>query len=128
VTPEELAAAAEPALLGDYLAALPPQAHHHGPLPSVRQDEFQGHRIVVTTTYEVTVDGVPLAAPLAVSNDGHVHCHALPTYEFESATDTIRSLIENFPDDFPAGGHPGGDEGARHTDRHTHGGDHGGSD
>ncbi|WP_406256944.1 hypothetical protein [Streptomyces nigra] len=111
MTPEELAAAADPATLGNYLSELPQQPHHHGPLTSIRQDEFQGHRIVIKTTYEITVDGEPLTAPLIVSNDGQVHCHALPTYEFRSATDTIRALIENFPDDFPGGDHPGGDHG-----------------
>ncbi|MHB9863852.1 hypothetical protein [Streptomyces sp. YIM S03343] len=127
MTPEELAAAAEPALLGDYLAGLPQQMHHHGPLTSVREDEFQGHRIVVRTTYEVTVDGARLEAPLSVSNDGRVHCHALPTYEFESATDTVRSLIENFPDDFPAGGAQGGDDDEGHMGHHTGGGHHEGN-
>lgn len=111
MTPEELAAAADPTVLGNYLAGLPEPAHHHGPLTSVRKDEFQGHRIEVRTTYEITVDGEPLVTPLIVSNDGQVHCHALPTYEFLSATDTVRALIENFPEDFPGGDGPGGGPG-----------------
>lgn len=128
MTPEELAAAAEPATLGTYLSELPPHTHHHGPPTSVREDEWRGHRILITTTYEITVDGVPLAAPLVVTNDGQVHCHALPTYEFLSATDTVRALIDNFPDDFPGsspgdgrpgGGHPGDPHGGHH---HPHGG------
>ncbi|MFE4254267.1 hypothetical protein ACFRU3_33135 [Streptomyces sp. NPDC056910] len=105
---------------------MPQQPHHHGPLTSIRQDEFQGHRIVIKTTYEVTVDGAPFAAPLMVSNDGHVHCHALPTYEFLSAVDTIRALIKNFPDDFPGGG-LGGDDNGGHRDHHPHRPNHEGS-
>ncbi|MET9734775.1 hypothetical protein ABZZ79_30295 [Streptomyces sp. NPDC006458] len=130
MTPEELAAAADPTTLGNYLAELPEQPHHHGPLTTIRQDDFRGHRIVVTTTYEVTVDGEPLHAPLIVTDDGQVHCHALPTYEFRSATDTIRALIENFPDDFPGGDHDGCDheecdhDGAGHHGAGHHGGGH----
>lgn len=121
MTPEELAAAADPATLGNYLAQLPEQPHHHGPATSVREEEFQGHRITVRTTYEVTVDGAPLATPLIVSEDGQVHCHALPTYEFLSAMETIRALIENFPDDFPAGPCPGDrGNGGGHPDHHAH--------
>ncbi|WP_406306748.1 hypothetical protein OHA61_37050 [Streptomyces sp. NBC_00885] len=127
MTPEELATAADPTILGNYLAELPQQPHHHGPLTSTRQDEFQGHSIVIKTTYEVTVDGAPIAVPLMVSNDGRVHCHALPTYEFLSAMDTIRSLIENFPDDFPGGDGPGGGDNGGHPDHHAHRTDHQGS-
>lgn len=126
MTPEELAAAADPAILGNYLAELPQQSHDHGPLTSIREDEFQGHRIVIKTTYEITVDGAPLTAPLMVTNDGQVHSHALPTYEFLSATDTIRALIENFPDDFAVGG-PGDDNNGGHPDHHGHGAGHEGS-
>ena len=124
MTPEELAAAADPTTLGNYLAELPEQPHHHGPLTTIRQDEFQGHRIVIKTVYEVTVDGVPLAVPLTVSKDGQVSCHALPTYEFLSAMDTIRSLIENFPDDFPGDGRPGDGGNGGHPDHHAHRTDH----
>jgi hypothetical protein len=122
VTPEELASAADPTTLGNYLAELPEQPHHHGPVTTVREDLFKGHRIVISTTYEVTVDGEPLAAPLNVSNDGQVDCHALPTYQFLSATDTIRALIENFPDDFPGGAHHdhGGEGHAGHPGHHEH--------
>ncbi|MFF1278805.1 hypothetical protein ACFVZC_36445 [Streptomyces marokkonensis] len=128
MTPEELAAAADPATLGNYLSALPEPPHHHGPLTSVRHDVFQGHHIMIRTTYEVTVDGAPLTAPLVVSDDGQVHSHALPTYEFLSATDTIRALIGNFPDDFPGGVRPADDDHDRNLPHHVHRtGDEGGS-
>ena len=29
------------------------------------------------------------------------HCHSLPNYQFASAVDTIKTLIDIFPDDFP---------------------------
>ncbi|MFC8094856.1 hypothetical protein [Streptomyces sp. NPDC057301] len=124
MTPEEMAAAADPTILGNYLAELPEQPHHHGTLTSVREDDFRGHHIVIKTTYEITVDGAPLTAPIIVSNDGQVHSHALPTYEFLSATDTIRALIENFPDDFPGGDRPGGNGNGGHPDHHGHETDH----
>src|SRR4051794_19171769 len=102
--------AAKPTALGTYLAGLPrPQSpHHHGPMTSVREDDFRGHKIVIKTTYDITVDGKSLPVHLMVSNDGEIHCHALPNYQFLSAVDTIRALITNFPDDFPPEGPAGG--------------------
>lgn len=103
--PAELTAAAEPDRFGGYLAELPkPHMHHgHGPVKSVRETEYEGHRIVVTTTYEVTVDGKPLNAQLAVEDDGTLSCHGLPNYQFTSALDTIRALIANYPGQFEGG-------------------------
>ncbi|WP_457032682.1 hypothetical protein [Kitasatospora sp. P5_F3] len=115
--PQALTTAAEPAALADYLAGLPqpPPTHHHGPARTVREDAYQGHRIVITTTYEITVDGRPLPAHVGVSNDGEVHCHALPAYQVRSAVDIVRALIDNFPDDFPeADGGPGHGEHGGH--------------
>ncbi len=116
--------AAEPATLAGYLAGLPSPPHmHEGPARSVREDEYEGHRIVITTTYAITVDGSPLTAHLGVSNDGEVHCHALPAYQFLSAVDTVRALIDNYPDDFPPPG-PGGPPVAPMGGHQGHGGHH----
>ncbi|MFB7666488.1 hypothetical protein ACFC1R_21470 [Kitasatospora sp. NPDC056138] len=105
IDPTDLSAAAAPERLGSYLAGLPmpPMGHGHGPTKSVRTAEFLGHRIVVTTTYHVTVDGKPLEVGLDVDDSGMLSCHALPAYQFVSAVDAVRVLIKNYPDAFPGG-------------------------
>ncbi|MEV6381989.1 hypothetical protein AB0M31_21570 [Streptomyces sp. NPDC051773] len=99
----DLTAAAAPEQLGSYLSSLPrpPTAHHHGPATTVRTDLHRGHQIVVTTTYEITVDGNPVPAHVGVDNNGQLHCHALPAYQFRSAIDTVRALIDNYPEEYP---------------------------
>ncbi|MFJ2580472.1 hypothetical protein [Kitasatospora aureofaciens] len=106
IDPTKLKAAAEPGAFGGYLAALPhpPMGHDHGPMKSVRTAEYQGHRISITTTYEITVDGKPLMAGLAVDDSGMLSCHGLPAYQFVSAVDAVRVLIHNYPDYFGGGG------------------------
>jgi hypothetical protein len=94
-------------------------ASEHGPhaerLETVREDTYQGHHIVVRTTYEIEVDGRPVTGHIALTNDGRVHYHPMPNLSFGSAVDMVRRLIDAFPDDFPApdGGH-GGDHGGQH--------------
>ena len=103
--PDQLATAADPKLLSAYLAKLPmAMPHHHGggSVDSVRTADHKGHHIVLHTTYQVEVDGRHLDIPLGVDNDGQVHCHALPNYQFSSAIDMIKQLIDSFPDDFIA--------------------------
>jgi len=78
------------------------QKHHHMNSTSVREAEYKGHHIVVTTTYNVTVDGMPIMGHLGVTNDGSVHYHPVPNMKFDSAIDLVKQLIEVFPDDFPA--------------------------
>ncbi|GCD93736.1 hypothetical protein [Embleya hyalina] len=135
---QDFAAGAEPAVLARYIADLPVPDLMPGSMDSVREDEFEGHRIVVRTRYEITVDDRAVTAHLMVSNNGEVHCHALPAYQFLSAVDTVKALIQYFPDEFPpdAGGHggpagPGGDDGGAHEGHghehhheHGHGPDH----
>ncbi|MFI6582981.1 hypothetical protein [Embleya sp. NPDC050493] len=129
---QDMAAAAEPAALARYIADLPMPELMHGSMDSVREEEFDGHRIVVKTTYEITVDDRSVAAHLMVSNNGEVHCHALPAYQFLSAVDTVKALIQYFPDEFPpaGGGHggpvtgPGGHAGHGGHDGHAHGSNH----
>ncbi len=127
--PQELAAAARPDVFGRYLAELPRPPHHPphgGHSESVREVEYEGRHIVIRTTYEITVDGRPLAAHLGVGDDGEVHCHALPAYQFLSAVDTVKALIAYFPDDFPPG--PGyGEHGEHgHGEHGGHGAGHAG--
>jgi hypothetical protein len=98
------------------MASEPPAGTHthHGPMRTVREDEYHGHQIVVKTTYEIEVDGRPVTGHLGVANDGRVHYHPTPNLSFASAVDLVRSLIDTFPDDFEHGdghhdhpGHPG---------------------
>ncbi|MGW1990292.1 hypothetical protein [Embleya sp. NPDC001921] len=124
---QDIAASAEPAALARYIADLPVPAPTHGSMESVREEEFEGHRIVVRTRYEITVDERPVTAHLMVSNNGEVHCHALPAYQFLSAVDTVKALIQYFPDEFPPGdgGHgdpknPGGHGGGHGHEGHGH--------
>src|SRR3712207_619505 len=109
--PEKLAEAAQPNTLAGYITKLP-QPHHHGgdgSIETVREDEDEGHHIVIHTTYRIEVDGQVLQVPLVLHNNGQLHCHALPNYQFSSAVDMIKLLIDNFPDNF-----------ARQDARHTY--------
>lgn len=120
MNPDEIARLADPNFLGDYLASLPQpeHMHMHGPIVSVREDSYNGHQIVIKTTYEITVDGEPLTAHVELSNDGSAHCHGLPAYRFLSVVDMVRALIDNFPDDFPTDEHGGHDEPDDHPSGH----------
>jgi len=79
-------------------------AHHHGPIETVRESTYCGHRIVVRTTYEITVDDKPIEGHLGVTNDGHVHYHPIPNLGFASAIELAEKIIDTFPDDFEAPG------------------------
>ncbi|HKQ99849.1 MAG TPA: hypothetical protein VJT09_04200 [Pyrinomonadaceae bacterium] len=101
---DKLEKASGPEALADYLASQPQPMHHEhggdGSVETVREDEYEGHHISIQTTYRIEVDGEILLAPLGVDNDGNLHCHALPNYQFTSAVGLVRSLIDNFPEDF----------------------------
>jgi hypothetical protein len=101
---KKLAKSATPKRLAAYLAGLPDLMQYghgrKGPSETVRQEEHNGHRIVIRTIYDVQVDGTRVQLPLSVDNKGQVHCHSLPNYEFASAVDMIKTLIDNFPEDF----------------------------
>jgi len=114
-----LTEAADPEVLGQYLADLPEPAHAHE--ADERVDEYKGHRIVIATHYEITVDGKPVPSHLGVGQDGSVHSHDLPPYQFTSAVDAVRVLIDVYPDEFPP---PDGHDGGEHEHPHDHG--HGG--
>jgi hypothetical protein len=106
-----MAESSGPAFLGNYLAGLPrPEHMDHGPARSIREDEFNGHHIVITTTTEIAIDGRPLRIHVGLSNDGSAHCHGLPAYQFASMVDMVRVLIHYFPDDFPPVGVPSGEQ------------------
>jgi acetamidase/formamidase len=95
----------------------PPAGTHpqHGPKETVREATYQGHRIVIRTTYEIEVDGEPVSGHLGVANDGRVHYHPVPNLSFPSAVDLVKTLIDTFPDDFEGGdGHGHGGHGGGH--------------
>lgn len=73
---------------------------HAGPLVSIREAEHKGHRITIRTEYTIEVDGEPLQGHFSVGTDGNVHYHSLPNYEFASAVDLVKKLIDAFPRDF----------------------------
>lgn len=105
MNPDKLAQAAHPKALSTYLVTQPTSMHHHGggpgtPVESLREAEHHGHRIVVRTTYQVEIDGRVVDLPLGVDNDGHVHCHSLPNYQFNSAIDMVKQVLDSFPGDF----------------------------
>jgi hypothetical protein len=121
----DLAAAGQPDALRAALADRADELRHaahghvHGDLSSERVAEHGGHRIVIRTTYEITVDGRPFDVQVVVDNAGHVYYHGLPTEDFASVVDLVKRVIDQFPDDFGAdGGHDHGDH--DHGD-HDHG-------
>ena len=64
---------------------------------SMRKVEFEGHRIVIKTHYEVRVDGKKIGMPFSVDNDGQVTCHAVPNYSAASAIDVVKQIIAAYP-------------------------------
>ena len=112
---EQLAHAAEPEAFARYIAGLAqPQHHGHhadGSIETLREADYQDHHILIRTTYRIEVDGETVPVPLSLGNDGQLHCHSLPNYQFASAVDMVKRLIDAFPEDFPSHGegeHPGG--------------------
>jgi len=93
------------------------QRHQHEASETVREADYEGHHIVVRTTYQIEVDGVPVTGHLGVTDDGQVHYHPIPNMSFASALDMVRQLIDVFPDDFAGkGGMP-----AEHGGHESHG-------
>jgi hypothetical protein len=118
---EELSRGASPDAIVERVTAgrvqLPPQDQdqddghgHGGQMVSVREATYRGRHIVVRTTYQLEVDGMPIKGHMGVTNDGQVHYHAVPNLGFASAVDLVKQLIDTFPEDFEAGG-----------DNHSHG-------
>lgn len=80
-----------------------PGAHDNGHgMVSVREAMHRGKHIVVKTTYEITIDGEPLAEHVGVANDGSVHYHGLPNYAFRSMIDLVRKVIDASGVELPA--------------------------
>lgn len=129
--PSELVAAMQPdavrAALTANAAQIAHAGHPHGggDLTSVREAEYKGHRILVRTTYEITVDGRPFVVHLTVDNAGRVHYHGLPTRDFASVIGLVEKAIDVFPADFTGGTEPDPDPDPDPDPGH-HGHGHGG--
>lgn len=91
------------------------RAHMEEGSTSRRETDYQGHHIVIETTYAVTVDGKPFNAGLGVTDGGRVYYHGMPNVGFDSAVDLMKAVIDRFADDFAGGSGP------VHPDHH---GDH----
>jgi hypothetical protein len=74
--------------------------HNKGQFQSVREIEYNGHKIAIYTQYAIRVDGKPISGHVYVDNSGKVSAHALPNYSFASAVDLVKKIIDQFPDDF----------------------------
>jgi hypothetical protein len=75
--------------------------HDHGnKLESIRKDEYKGHKIAITTTYDIEVDGKKIFPPIHISNNGSVGTHTLPNYVSSSAIELVKTLIDCFPEEF----------------------------
>lgn len=79
-------------------------SHGGHKLESVRKDEHKGHRIVITTSYDIEVDGKKFYPPIHVSNNGSVATHTLPNYASNSAMELVKTLIDCFPESFEVKG------------------------
>jgi hypothetical protein len=76
------------------------QKRRHGDMANIREAQYDGHHIVVKTSYEIEVDGRMIMGHLGVTNDGKVHYHPIPNLAFASAIDMVKKLIDIFPEDF----------------------------
>jgi hypothetical protein len=105
--------------------AEPPSDHHrdHGPLVSIREAAYKGHTIRIRTQYSIEVDGREIHGHLAVTDDGHIHYHAVPNYSFGSAIDLVKRLIDEYPEEFDA---PTRRKRTRRRPEDSDGGHHGG--
>ena len=100
---KKLSTFASPKKLGAYLAKQSEKSHRHSPDghgSSVRSFTHAGHKVSITTIYEIAIDGKPFEGTLGVGENGQVHCHSLPNYQTASAVDMVKYLIDIFPDDF----------------------------
>lgn len=90
------------------------QGHRMKMDESIREADYNGHHIVIRTTYQIAVDGKPVTGHMGVGNDGRVHYHPVPNMSFASAVDLVKQLIDVFPDDFAAARSPGPTPGGGH--------------
>ncbi|MEU5656105.1 hypothetical protein ABZ802_10865 [Streptomyces sp. NPDC047737] len=106
MTPDiDAAELATPDPLARYLAEsdLSGREHTQSPSQSVRTAQHEGHRITLTTTYDLTVDGTSVPARLHVGDGGTLYSPGLPYHQFTSALDAVRALMSAYPHHFGGG-------------------------
>ncbi len=69
----------------------------HRALTSVRSFTHKGHKVQITTTYEIQIDGRSVQFHAFVDNDGRVLCHSTPYESFSSTSDLVKQLMDRFP-------------------------------
>jgi hypothetical protein len=87
--------------------------HGKGDQEIIRQDDYKGHHVVISTKYNITVDGKEVTGHLMLTNAGQVQYHGLPNYSFDSPIALVRALIDNFPEDFQKQTRPSGSPGMK---------------
>lgn len=105
--PKKLKLAATPKAMGAYLQKTAATTEHSMHAPSIRTTEYHGHAISIETVYRVQIDGKAVKMPLMVDDSGNVHCHSLPNYQFQSAVDMVKAIVDIFPDALPKSKRPG---------------------
>ena len=81
----------------------PNYTHDHGmhsELSSVRNVDFEGNIITVTTQYKIEVNGNPINIHAFVGDDGAVRCHTTPYTKYQSVIELVKELIRKFPESF----------------------------
>jgi hypothetical protein len=73
-------------------------SHVSGPVSSKRVSYAGGHEIEITTTYSVSIDGVPTPVHLLVDSDGQLWSHLCPYRTFPNANELIAFMIEHVPE------------------------------
>jgi hypothetical protein len=99
--PTKLKLGATPKAMGAYLKKTAAASTHSMHSPSIRTTEYHGHEISIETVYRVQIDGKTVKLPLMVDDAGIVHCHALPNYQFQSALDMVKAIVDIFPSALP---------------------------
>ncbi len=91
----------QPGWIADLGLKPDPHAAHEGGITSIRYAEHNGHKIVIKTTYEIEVDGVPFRGHVSVDDSGRLQCHAIPYDSYASAVEFVKHLIDLYPESFP---------------------------
>lgn len=77
------------------------QEHFGGTVVAgMRKTEYQGHRIRIKTSYEITVDGVPFQGHAVLDADDRICSHACPYQSFDSMLNLMKHLIDLYPESF----------------------------
>lgn len=118
--PIKLKLGATPKAMGAYLKKTVATSDHSMHSPSIRTTDYHGHEISIETVYRVQIDGKTVKVPLMVDETGIVHCHSLPNYQFQSALDMVKAIVDIFPDALPKRKKPGSTSGHQaHTEMNT---------